>query len=271
VDRERLLTALADAAGVPTVVRAVGSAHRRRGALAAGWPFVRWLRRLRPDPLRRLRLADRPQEAVHTSIAPPTAVQHAQVAAAARRLAAGAATGLPPPWPGLARSAATAREDELSDRLDRAVAGADLHMRRPHWWRVAGFLQRVLAAAALVGALWLLVLVLLGYLRLEDVVPLPEVASIPVPTFLLLGGVAAGLALAFLARLANGVGTRRRCRAAARSLRSRVEEVAADLVVRPVEDELAAHDRLSSLLEEARASRRRGRARIQRSPVRESV
>jgi GTP-binding protein EngB required for normal cell division len=58
-DRAALTAALADAAGVPQVIRAVASAHRRRGALATGWPFVRWLRRLRPDPLRRLRLPDR--------------------------------------------------------------------------------------------------------------------------------------------------------------------------------------------------------------------
>ncbi|MEO5576998.1 MAG: GTPase, partial [Gaiellaceae bacterium] len=55
-DARRLREALAEAAGVPTVVRAVGDAHRRRGALATGWPFVRWIRRFRPDPLRRLRL-----------------------------------------------------------------------------------------------------------------------------------------------------------------------------------------------------------------------
>ena len=57
-DRERLVAALEEAGGVPRVVRAVDAAHRHRGALATGWPFVRWLRRFRPDPLRRLRLPD---------------------------------------------------------------------------------------------------------------------------------------------------------------------------------------------------------------------
>jgi ABC-type multidrug transport system fused ATPase/permease subunit len=261
-DRARLRTALEDAAGVPIVVRAVGAAHRRRGALAAGWPFLRWVRRLRPDPLRRLRLADRPQEEVHTSIAPPTAVQRSQVAAASRRLAAGAAGDLPPPWPSLVRSAATARDDELAERLDRAVAGADLHVRRPLWWRLAGPLQRLLAVAVVAGALWLLALAVLGYLRIEDVVPLPEVWSIPVPTALLLGGAAAGLLLAFVARLANGLGAARRARAAERSLRRRVEEVAAELVVEPVEAELAAHDRLCAALEAAGGAGRRRRARL---------
>lgn len=97
--------------GVPTVVRAVGDAHRRRGALATGWPFVRWLRRFRPDPLKRLRLPESPQPQVRTSLSPPTDVQRAQVASAARRLADGATEGLPQPWPRLARQAATAADD----------------------------------------------------------------------------------------------------------------------------------------------------------------
>src|SRR3954452_5277975 len=41
-DRTRLVAALEEAAGVPAVVSAVERAHRRRGALATGWPLVRW-------------------------------------------------------------------------------------------------------------------------------------------------------------------------------------------------------------------------------------
>ncbi len=62
-DSRRLQEALEEAAGVPTVVRAVRDAHRRRGSLATGWPLIRWLRRFRPDPLRRLRLSDSPAAA----------------------------------------------------------------------------------------------------------------------------------------------------------------------------------------------------------------
>ena len=75
-DRERLVAALEEAGGVPRVVRAVDAAHRHRGALATGWPFVRWVRRLRPDPLRRLRLRDRAPEGApesgRSSLPPPT-------------------------------------------------------------------------------------------------------------------------------------------------------------------------------------------------------
>jgi GTP-binding protein EngB required for normal cell division len=254
-DRKRLLAALEDAAGVPAVVRAVDAAHRRRGALEAGWPLVRWVRRLRPDPLRRLRLSETPREEVRTSRPPPSDVQRAQVETASRRLADRAAAGLPPPWPRLVREQATTRNEEIADRLDRAVAGADLHMSRPRWWRVARFLQRLLAAAMLVGMLWLLGLAVLAYLRVDDLIPVPEVRGVPIPTWLLLGGAVAGLVLAFLARIVNGVGARRRSRAAARSLRAQVDDVARQLVLSPVEDELDARTRLCAAIEAAKRRR----------------
>jgi GTP-binding protein EngB required for normal cell division len=250
-DRERLASALAEAAGVATVVSAVDRAHRRRAALATGWPFVRWLRRLRPDPLRRLRLADRPEPATRTSLAGPSRVQQAQVAAASRTLAAGAARELPAPWPALARSAAIAAEDEVAEQLDRAVAGADLHMRRPLWWRAAGALQALLAAATVLGAVWLLALAVLGYLRLDDVVPVPEVGDLALPTALLLGGALAGILLSLLAGIVNGLAARRRARAAGRSLRKQVDEVGGELVIRPVEAELEAYERFCRAVEQA--------------------
>jgi energy-coupling factor transporter ATP-binding protein EcfA2 len=251
-DERRLQDALEEAAGVPTVVRAVGDAHRRRAALATGWPFVRWLRRFRPDPLRRLRLPESPQPNVRTSMPAPTDVQRAQVASAARRLADGATEGLPQPWPRLVREAATAAEDRVADKLDRAVAGADLSVSRPGWWRLAGLLQSLLALAVAAGAVWLGALAVFGWLRIEDVVPLPEIGGIPIPTWLVLGGAATGIAFAFLARLVNGIGANRRARRAARSLGERVGAVAQDLVLGPAESELDAHGRLCAAVEAAR-------------------
>ena len=253
-DERRLLEALEDAAGVPAVLRAVGDAHRRRGALATGWPFVRWLKRFKPDPLRRLRLPESPQQHVRTSMPPPTDVQRAQVASAARRLADGAAAGLPQPWPRLVREAATAAEDQVADRLDRAVAGADLSVSRPRWWRLAGLLQTLFALAVAAGAVWLGALAVFGWLRIEDVVPLPELEGVPIPTWLVLGGAGVGLLLALLARLANGVGARRRTSRARRSLRARVESVAQELVRGPVERELDVYASFCAAVEQARKS-----------------
>jgi GTP-binding protein EngB required for normal cell division len=265
-DRNAVVEALADAAGLETVVGAVAAAHRRRGALAAGWPFVRWIRRVRPDPLRRLRLPERPQEGVPTSLPPPSAAQLARTETAARAAADRASTGLPPPWPTLARAAATRSEDVLPDRLDRAVAGADLHVSSPRWWRVAGWLQTLLAAATLVGLLWLLALAVVEYFRLGDVVPVPAVEGVELPTALALGGIAGGLLAALAARAVNRLSAARRARAAARSVLARVAEAAAELVLDPLEAELAAHAALAAELAVAR-----GGARPRRSSARARV
>ena len=104
---------------------------------------MRWVRRARPDPLRRLRLpgAAAPAElpaGTRSSLPAATPVQRAQVDAATRALAARAAGDLPQPWPGLVRGAALAHEDALTAALERAVAGTDLRPRRPRWWRAGG-------------------------------------------------------------------------------------------------------------------------------------
>ncbi|HWG56121.1 MAG TPA: GTPase [Gaiellaceae bacterium] len=260
-DRTRLFDALADAAGVATVQAAVAKAHRRRGALATGWPYLRWLRRLRPDPLRRLHLGDEPAEHVRTSLPPASEAQVARAENASRELARNVASRLPEPWPRLVREAATPDRAVLAAELDRAVAGADLHVRPPLWWRLVRPLQTLLGAAVAVGLLWLLALFLLDYLRLGDVVPTPEVRGLPLPTALLLGAAAAGIALAFLSRLVNGAAARRRARAAARSVRRRVEATGEQLVLAPVEAELAAYRDFCAALSEARRGERAGRRR----------
>jgi predicted GTPase len=256
-DRGRLLAALEEAAGVPAVVSAVERAHRRRGVLATGWPLLRWARRLRPDPLRRLHLSGRGEEAQRTSLPGATGVQRAEVSAASRALAARAAEGLPDPWPGLVRGAATRDEDGLAERLDRAVAGTPLPDRRPRWWTVFGVLQRMLAVVAAVGALWLVALAGLGWLQLGDAVPTPDLEGFPVPTVLLLGGLLVGLLVGGLTRWANGIGARRRGRVAARRLRERVSGVAEEGILAPVAAELDAFGALCGAVAVARGERQR--------------
>jgi GTP-binding protein EngB required for normal cell division len=267
--REQLAASLAEAAGVPAVVAAVARAHRRRGALATGVPWVAWLRRARPDPLRRLGLGDAPQEEVRTSLPGATPVQRAHVDSAVRRLAGEVASGLPEEWLALARRAATAREDELADRLDRAIAGAELGMTRPRWWTPVRWLQRVLAIIAAAGALWLLALAALGFVQLGDAVPTPEVNGFPVPTLLLLAGLAGGLVVALAAGRLNRIGGRRRARRAQRTLHGRVGAVADELVVAPLTAELAARDELLDALDAAQPHGRGGLAsRLRRSAAR---
>ncbi|GGS72611.1 hypothetical protein GCM10010156_34350 [Planobispora rosea] len=271
-----LTSALSQAAGVPLVVTAVARAHRHRSIAATGWPVTRWIRRFRPDPLRRLRLGTPPgtggsraePEAGagpgstpgdttgtvvgRTSIPAATTVQRSQMDIAIRDTATAASAGLPEPWAAAVRHAARSRVDELEDRLDRAVATTSLGAsRRPAWWRVVGAAQWLVLAAALAGALWLLGLFAMDYLRLPEP-PVPTAGEMPWPTLLLLGGLLLGLVLALLSRAVAWLGGRRRARKAAKALRASVAEVGRALVLEPVEEELTRHHRFTEAVTTAR-------------------
>ena len=253
-DRRALVDALADAAGVPVVTSAVERSVRAQGVGSTGWPALRWARKLRPDPLRRLHLSGSAGEHVRTSLPPASGAQQARVADAVRRVRDAAGDDLAPAWRDSLRTTLDARAEQLPDRLDRAVSGADLEVSRlPRWWSAVGFLQWLLLVVALVGAGWLLLLVGLGFAQLDEVLPLPEVEGIPLPTLLLGAGLLAGLLLAAVTRPLVRASARRRARRAGARLRERVEEVARTEVLEPVEAELAAHRRYCTALERAGA------------------
>ncbi|PRY48290.1 50S ribosome-binding GTPase [Geodermatophilus tzadiensis] len=249
--RDELTGALADAAGVPAVVGAVERSARRSGTAHTGWPLLRWTAKLRGDPLGRLHLGD---ERVRTSLPQAGAVQRAGMDAALRRARDDAGRGLPPAWRDELRRTSEDTEERLADRLDRAVAGTDLGPdRTPLWQRAAGGLQWLLALTALVGALWLLALAGLGLLKLDDVVPLPRVQGIPLPTLLLVGGLLAGLLLALVCRPLVAAGARRRARTARKRLTARVAEVADEEVLAPLAEARADHDRFCAAVGRARS------------------
>ncbi len=245
----QLVDAFADAAGVPTVVHAVEHSTRRRAAQATGWPFTAWLSRLKPDPLRRLHLdlggrgsgARELVAAARASVPEPTRVQRARVDTAVRSLSDHVGAELSPPWADAVRRASTSRLPDLNDALDRAVTSTDLGVARtPLWWRAVRFLQWLLALVALVGGLWLLGLAVLGYLQLSAPAS-PDTYGLPLPTLLLLGGIACGILLGLICKAVVRLSARRRARSAQRRLRSAIDEVAVRLVVEPVQAEVEAY------------------------------
>jgi GTP-binding protein EngB required for normal cell division len=230
--RGELAEALAAAAGIDVVRAAVERSEARVGAGTTGWPLLRWLRRLRPDPLARLHLGD---PRARTSLPPPGPGARAAVATAVRSARDAEGAGLPQAWRDDLRRTVVASEDQLADRLDQAVAGIDLGPDRiPLWQRAVGGLQWMLALVALAGALWLLALVVLGFFRLDGIVPLPRVQQVPVPTLLLAGGLLAGLLLAVVCRPLVALRARRRGRAVQRRVRLAVEGVAEDELLAPM-------------------------------------
>ena len=245
--------ALADAAGVPTVVDAVERSTRLRAGRATGWPVVAWFSRLKPDPLKRLHLdlgeaADALSGRSRTSLPATTPVQRARVDTEVRALADDAAVGLGRPWADAVRRASTARLPDLGDRLDRAVGETDLDVATiPSWAGVVRMLQWALIITALAGGLWLGVLAVLGYLQVSAGDP-PGLGPLPIPTLMLLGGVLLGILLAVMCRWLVSITARRRATSADRRLREAVRQVTDELVVQPVAAELAAHTTVSTSL-----------------------
>jgi GTPase Era involved in 16S rRNA processing len=253
---DALEDALAQAAGVPTVVDAVERSTRMRAGRATGWPVTSWLSRLKPDPLKRLHLnlgAEGKQLTgrARTSAPKATLVQRARVDSEVRMLADDVSTGLARPWAEAVRRASVSRLPDLGDRLDAALSDTDLGATGvPVWAGAVRLLQWMLIVCALAGAGWLGALALMGYLRVPQP-GTPDVGSVPLPTLLLVGGVALGLLLALVCRFLVAATAWRRARAADRRLRDAVRKVSEELVIEPVQNELRAYTTVRTGLDRA--------------------
>jgi len=246
---------LVEGSGLPAVLDAVAAGHRRDAATRTGWPWTRWARSLRPHPLRRLHLGQ--GSGGRSSLPAPSGLQRARTEGAVRQAVRAVTDPLPHPWPDLIRQAATPDPSVLADRVDQAVAQAVRAETsdRPGWWRLANGFQLLLAAAALVGAVWLTLLAAGAWLQLPDV-PTPTWRRIPLPTGLLVGGLLGGWLLALLAGRLARVGAARRRRAVRKRAEDAVADVARDLVVAPLEAELGRLHQLRRALLDAGGTER---------------
>ncbi|MCY7396211.1 MAG: 50S ribosome-binding GTPase [Nocardioides sp.] len=241
---ETMQDALADSAGVPTVVAAVERSTRMRANQATGWPVVSWLSRLKPDPLKRLHLdlgsaGTTLTGRARTSMPEASPVQRARVDSEVRALADDASAGLARPWADAVRRASVSRLPDLGDRLDAVLGGTDLGADRiPAWAGVVRVLQWLLILAAVVGLVWTGLLAFSGSLGAEVT---PEYAGIDLPLLMLIGGVGLGVLLGLLCRVLVSLTARKRAASAERRLRRGVTEVSQELVVAPIDQELAAY------------------------------
>jgi GTP-binding protein EngB required for normal cell division len=240
VDREHLDAALADAAGIPQLVRAIKDNTRRRGGRLTGWPVTRWLLR-RPQPL------GDPADGTSSRL------QHSQAEAAIREFAETASVGLDGPWRDAVRRASAGRTDATVPALDRAVSSAGVAaLGTPVWWHVVNVVQWAAFFAVIAGASWLggsEVSYRAGYSR----PPAMMVAGYSLPVLLAVGGLVIGIGLGALSAVINRIAGIRRSQHAERVLRSAVDQVAEQHIIAPVRAELDAYDRYRSNIIRARA------------------
>lgn len=251
-------TALAQAAGVPEVVEAVRRGMIHRGSLATGWPMVSWLSRLRPDPLKRLRLGAGQQTAdepvtQRSSLPTRGPVAQARLRIGLRNLADEASRGMSPDWTQAVHRAVHRDVDHLPDLLDQALVRTDLGTEEvPMWWRLFKGLQWLLVLAVVVGLGWLGANVALAYFGLP---PLPAEPigpeggfRMPLPTLMVLGGLLGGVVLGASGQFFVRLGARGAARRARRRLRRSINEVATTHVLDPLGEELGRFARARKLI-----------------------
>ncbi|MGQ2910559.1 GTPase [Aeromicrobium sp.] len=248
IDRQALDLALLDSVGAPQLVEAVEASTLRTARRHTGWPPLRWVGRLRKDPLRELGIDPTGSVASLTRAVRPSIghVQRAQAESAVREIAEKAAVGLERPWRDAVRRASVRTGDDVVRELDDTIDRIDLGLSRtPVWWRLVDVLQWLAFAAFVAGVGW-------GAVELASRVAGWEVPEAPVvlgfslPLLLLVGGLAVGVVLAVLARVTVRASARRRAQRAEAVLRRTVDEVAQDKVLAPLQAELDRYERYRS-------------------------
>lgn len=247
--------AFAEAAGVPVLVEGVERATRQRVGRATGWPITVWLGGIRPDPVKRLDLdlgdAGRELSGRGRGSAGTAQVQRARVDTEVRALADEMSQGMTQPWVDAVHRASVAHLDDLGDRLDAALAAAEVRAARtPIWAGAVRVVQWLLLAAALAGLVW--TGVLLGSDKLSDP-DTPQVGGVALALVLLVGGLALGILVGVVAHLGVAGTARRRAENADDRLRSAVADVSHELVIAPVETELEAYTAVRSGVDRARS------------------
>ena len=213
---------------------------RYRGVLATGWPMTRWVHRLRPDPLKRLRTGLPGPGTVGDGFVPDCGpVAMAQLRIALRQFSDAVGNGLGEDWQRALGAACQRDRDLLPDLLTDAVMTTDLGLSRtPGWWRAVRVIQWFLLAAVMLGLGWLLVNLLFIWVGLPAPAVPGDGGGMNIPALLIIGGAGGGLSFSFLSRGLVAAGERSGIRRAARRLHGAVGKVAREHVVAPLTAEL---------------------------------
>jgi hypothetical protein len=218
---------------------------------------VAWLadRVIGRDPVRKLRLGNLWDELREVS-AGPAGAQQAEIDNALTAMGDQIGSSLPQPWSHTVRTAARSRARQIPAALGAAI-GESLPAENTvaPWWRAIAALQGLLLGCVVIGLAWMVAILVLGVFGAAPHAP----AIFRDPVLLLWIGImiAAILVLGWLT--ASGC-LSRVAAAAARErdqvdgeMRSRMTDVAEQMVLQPVRQELSEYSRFRAALRDAQA------------------
>ena len=243
------------AAGAAGVGQALQSARELRAVDYVGWP-VSWLvdRAVGRDPVRKLRLGNLWEELRGIS-GGPAGAQQAEIDNALTAIGEQIGPALPVPWSQTVRDAARSKRDQIPGALGTAIGQAlpGENSVEP-WWRLVAAWQGLLLGCVVAGLAWIGALLVIGVFHavhhaaavFSDAALLPWVVVL-IAAILALGWLTASGCMSMVSAAA----LRERGRVEAQ-MRSRMQEVAEQMVLMPVKQELSEYARFCSALQVAR-------------------
>ena len=235
-----------EVAGVDQITEAVRGSVTRAGRAATGWPWLNWLGRLKPDPLKRLNLdrflpgkpASEPAELVRSSIVVHP-VTRARIDTIIRQVGDQVSAKLPRGWRSAMDRVIKRQAATLPEAVDQGVVATDLGLgEKRSWWSAVRVFQWLIFAVTIIGLGWLATNVVLSVFLQMPAIPAVRLWVFPLPTWLVIGGVAAGLILAGLSRIGVAVSAKAAGVRAQYRLRKAMEKVAVDQIITPIDNEL---------------------------------
>lgn len=239
----------ADLVGAPIIAEAVAASTLRAGTRAGGWLPLRWFARLGVDPLRRLHLGEEERQESATTPTLPTrsASDEAAFANAVRREVSARSQGRPERWRRLLVERALSGAAAVPAAAHREVANnLRVSASAPSLSRILGGFQLIAWMVSLVGAAWI-GLVHLGRAVLIDA-DVPAIGPIPIPTVILVCGLAVTLLCAGTNRVLCSWVASRRKRAVMDDVRAMCRDEVDRLVVAPLRAEDNRHVTIASFV-----------------------
>ncbi|GGL44196.1 hypothetical protein GCM10014719_51990 [Planomonospora parontospora subsp. antibiotica] len=251
-----LTDALCDAVGVPAVGEAMENVYGVRSTEWVGWPYARWITKLRPDPLDSLRLGDLRDE-IRGLSGGAVSAQPAEVDNAVQALSDGLTTGMHEAWRNAVRDAARSRSAQLPKALSEELTEIAPRLDRvPAWWRALLVWQYTLVLLFVAGVAWVGTALAYGVFAVgeipEGLAFFGDAAALPWVVLMLLSVLGLGLLTAVASRnfvVLGAAGERERLE---REMRRRVAALAESMVIEPVERELARYNEFYAALRAVR-------------------
>lgn len=241
--RVGLTDALCDAVGVPALGESMENIYAERSSRWVGWPYPRWIGKLRPDPLKSLQLDGL------DLVTGQVSAQPAEVGNAVQALADGLSGGMTDVWRTGLNNAARSRAAQLPQALTEELSEVAPELDRvPGWWRVLKVWQYLLVVAFFAGLAWLGVGLTVSGSLPSSLALLGDTAALPWVGVMMASVLGLGALSAVASRNFVVLGASRERERLEREMRRRVGTVAESMVVEPVERELARHHEFAAAM-----------------------